>query len=155
MNSRLKIMKSHYELQHRGDKCIHILSFHLAVVPCVAKGDPLASVELFCEDHVAVLGDSQWVWCEGSSRCGLRLDLIALVVGCCIAGIVVECGVLGYKLCGVQALLAEEGGIWVRIWGFSKGCGWGPSCLLGWSGLNINDKTWQFLLSAQRTSKRK
>ena len=41
--------------------------------------------------------------------------MIALGVGCCIAGIVVECGVLGYKLCGVQALLAEEGGNWVRI----------------------------------------
>ena len=70
------MMKSHYELQHRGDKCIHILSFHLAVVPCVAKGDPLATVELFCEDHVAVLGDSQWVLREESSRCGLRMSLM-------------------------------------------------------------------------------
>ena len=72
-------------------------------------------MELFCEDHEAVLGDSQWVGCEVASRCELRLDLIALVVGCCIAGIEVECGVVGYKLCGVQALVAEEGGIWVRI----------------------------------------
>ena len=38
----------------------------------------------------------------------------AFVVGCCITGVVVECRVLDYKLCGVQALGAEEGRIWVR-----------------------------------------
>ena len=38
--------------------------------------DPDASVELFHEDHVAVLGDSQWVLREESSRCGLRVDLM-------------------------------------------------------------------------------
>ena len=43
------------------------------------------------------------------------MDLIALVVGCCIAGIEVEYGLVVYELCGVQALVAEEGGIWVRI----------------------------------------
>ena len=46
------------------------------MVPCVAEGDPFATVELFCEDHVAVLGDSHWVLRERSSRCGLRLDLM-------------------------------------------------------------------------------
>ena len=45
----------------------------------------------------------------------IEVGLDTLVVGCCIAGIVVECRVLGYELCGVQALVAEEGGIWVRI----------------------------------------
>ena len=38
--------------------------------------DPDASVELFHEDHVAVLGDSQWVLREESSRCGLRVNLM-------------------------------------------------------------------------------
>ena len=38
--------------------------------------DPDASVELFHEDHVAVLGDSHWVLRERSSRCGLRLVLM-------------------------------------------------------------------------------
>ena len=34
----------------------------------------------------------------------IEVGFDALVVGCCIAGSVVECRVLGYKLCGVQAL---------------------------------------------------
>ena len=44
----------------------------------------------------------------------IEVGLDTLVVGCCIAGSVVECRVLDYWLWGVQALGAEEGGIWVR-----------------------------------------
>ena len=53
------------------------------------------------------------MWCE--------VGLDALVVGCCVTWREVECRVLGYYLCGVQALGAEEDGIRVRSWGFSKG----------------------------------
>ena len=49
-------------------------------------GIHFAAVELFCEDHVAVMGDSQWVLGEGSSRCGrwlflMRWSLVAASLG--------------------------------------------------------------------------